>query len=124
MQSNRVSRRAVLTSGAVFGLGSLGGCSQIASLTSSPPKLGRILVENRDVATHTVHLLVERDGDIVYWQSFDLEATEENDQGQTVRDIERFHEASGATLVAITTSVPASITPRLPRTPSEWRQTL
>lgn len=83
----RSTRREFLGGGAVVGLGSLAGCSRMSSLTSSPPKLGRIQVENRDDAPHTVHLLVERDGDIVYWQSFDLEATEENDQGQTVRDI-------------------------------------
>ena len=87
MRSNRVSRRVLLTSGAVLGLGSLAGCSQITSLFDSPPKLGRIQVENRDDAPHTVHLLVERDGETIYWQSFDLESTFENDQGQRVRDI-------------------------------------
>lgn len=87
MRSNRISRRAVLISGTVFGLGSLAGCNQVSSLLDSPPKLGRIQVENRDDAEHTVHLLVERGGETVYWQSFDLESTFENDQGETVRDI-------------------------------------
>lgn len=82
------TRRRVLNTAAVVGLGALVGCSQVSAMLDSPPKLGRIRIENRDDAPHTVHLLVERDGEVVYWQSFDLEATYENDQGQTVRDIE------------------------------------
>ena len=86
MRKRQVTRRVFVTVGALVGLNSLSGCSQL-SLGESPSKLGRIQVENRDDSPHTVHLLVERDGDIVYWQSFALEATTENDRGQTVRDI-------------------------------------
>ena len=87
MRDGRVTRRELLTAGMAVGVGSLAGCSEALSLSDSPPKLGRVSVENRDDTPHTVHLLVERDGDLVYWQSFDLEATSENEQGQKVRDI-------------------------------------
>lgn len=86
---NRLTRRQLLATGTLVGLGSMAGCSHVSSLLDSPPKLGRIRVENRDDAPHTVHLLVERGEDIVYWQSFDLDATSENEQGQTVRDIKQ-----------------------------------
>jgi hypothetical protein len=87
MRDGRSTRRGLLAAGSLLGLGSLAGCSQVRSLFDSPPKLGRIQVENRDDAPHTIHLLVERGGEIVYWQSFELDATAENEQGQTVRDI-------------------------------------
>ena len=87
MRDGWLTRRELLTAGMVAGVGSLAGCSGALSLSDSPPKLGRVRVENRDDAPHTVHLLVERDGELVYWQSFDLEATSENEQGQKVRDI-------------------------------------
>lgn len=73
--------------GTLAGVGYLAGSTQVLSPLDSSPKLGRIQIENRDDAPHTVHLLVERDNELVYWQSFALRSTSENEQGQTVRDI-------------------------------------
>ncbi len=82
-----VTRRRLLRMGPFVGLTALAGCSGPWSPGASHPKLGRIRVENRDDAPHTVHVLVERDGTAVYRQSVALDPAQETEAGHLMRDV-------------------------------------
>ena len=68
----RVSRRRALAGLATLGVGALAGCSTAAG--SSTSRLAYVRVANWHAEPHTVHVLVERDGDLVHWSSHDLAA--------------------------------------------------
>jgi hypothetical protein len=68
--SERVSRRRVLAGLGTLGLGALAGCATAAG--SSTSRLVYVRVANWHAEPHTVHVLVERDGDLVHWSSHDL----------------------------------------------------
>lgn len=67
------SRRGFLAGlgGAAAGLA---GCGAVPSVTENrPPRLGWVHVANASPGAHTVHLTVERDGELVYWASHRLD---------------------------------------------------
>lgn len=71
-----IRRRALLAGGTSL-VTSLAGCSSLAdSFTGSevdgPPPLYEIVAENRREEQCLVDLLVERDGEIVYWEMNDV----------------------------------------------------
>lgn len=70
--NERVSRRRLLAGAATLGVGALAGCSTAAG--SSTSRLAYVRVANWHAEPHTVHVLVERDGDLVHWSSHDLAA--------------------------------------------------
>jgi hypothetical protein len=70
--NERVSRRRLLAGVSVLGMGALAGCSSAAG--SSTSRLAYVRVANWHADAHTVHVIVERDGDIVHWSSHDLAA--------------------------------------------------
>jgi hypothetical protein len=70
--TERVSRRRLLAGVGVAAAGALAGCSTAAG--SSTSRLAYVRVANWHAQPHTVHVLVERDGDLVHWSSHDLSA--------------------------------------------------
>jgi hypothetical protein len=68
----RVSRRRLLAGLGAAGATALAGCSTAAG--SSTSRLAYVRVANWHESAHTVHVLVERDGDLVHWSSHDLAA--------------------------------------------------
>jgi hypothetical protein len=68
----RVSRRRLLAGVGAASVAALAGCSTAAG--SSTSRLAYVRVANWHRADHTVHVLVERDGDLVHWSSHDLAA--------------------------------------------------
>lgn len=75
-----VSRRRVVAGGAAVGLGLLAGClggdgeggNQLEGGGTGESRLAYVRVANWDAVSHTFHVLVERDGDIVHWSSHEL----------------------------------------------------
>jgi hypothetical protein len=70
--SERVSRRRLLAGLGTVGVAALAGCSTAAG--SSTSRLAYVRVANWHDSEHTVHVLVERDGDLVHWSSHGLAA--------------------------------------------------
>jgi hypothetical protein len=70
----RVSRRRLLAGLGTLGVGALAGCSTAAG--SSTSRLAYVRVANWHPDAHTVHVLVERDGELVHWSSHDLPGRE------------------------------------------------
>jgi hypothetical protein len=80
-----VSRRQVVAGGAAVGVGLLAGClggdgeggNQLESGSGGSDgggsRLAYVRVANWDALSHTFHVLVERDGDIVHWSSHELD---------------------------------------------------
>jgi hypothetical protein len=68
----RVSRRRLLAGLGTAGVAALAGCSTAAG--SSTSRLAYVRVANWHGQAHTVHVLVERDGDLVHWSSHELAA--------------------------------------------------
>lgn len=58
---------------------STGGSTEASTSggTGNTASLGYVRVSNRHDATHTMHVLVERDGEVVFWSSYEL-GTESN----------------------------------------------
>jgi hypothetical protein len=70
--TERVSRRRLLAGVGTLGLSALAGCGSAAG--SSTSRLAYVRVANWHAEPHTVHVLVERDGELVHWSSHDLAA--------------------------------------------------
>lgn len=70
--NERVSRRRLLGGLGAAGVAALAGCSTASG--SSTSRLAYVRVANWHESAHTVHVLVERDGDLVHWSSHDLAA--------------------------------------------------
>jgi hypothetical protein len=70
--NQRVSRRRLLAGVGTLGLGVLAGCGSASG--SSTSRLAYVRVANWHREAHTVHVLVERDGELVHWSSHDLAA--------------------------------------------------
>ena len=70
--NTRVSRRRLLAGLGTVGVGALAGCSTAAG--SSTSRLAYVRVANWHADAHTVHVLVERDEELVHWSSHDLAA--------------------------------------------------
>ncbi|MFC5367992.1 hypothetical protein [Salinirubrum litoreum] len=79
-----VSRRQMIGGAAAVGVGLLAGClgddgeggNQLDggdSVGGSDSRLAYVRVANWDAVSHTFHVLVERDGDIVHWSSHELD---------------------------------------------------
>lgn len=65
-----ISRREALQIGGVALTTSFAGCASV--LGQSGVTLDAIRVVNKREESHTVHLIVEHDGEIAYWSSFDF----------------------------------------------------
>lgn len=76
------SRRRVLLASAGTAVG-LSGCSELATDTgeSKPFQLGSIEIRNHDTATYRVHLFVERDSEVVYWNDSLVDGKQGNTLG-------------------------------------------
>ena len=82
-----VGRQRLLLASAA-GACALAGCSVLdASPDEEPARLGAIVLHNRHELEHTVHLTVERDDELVYWQDHTLASAPEEGNA---RMIERF----------------------------------
>jgi hypothetical protein len=68
-------RRHFLT---LLGAATSGGCFSLGR-SSAPPVLGKISIHNHAYEPYTVHVLVEYNGQPIYWA--DHEATASNDSG-------------------------------------------
>ena len=74
------TRRTVLAAAGALGAAGLSGClgTEAANATGSgggsDSKLAYLRVANEDDVAHTVHLLVQRQGEPVHWSSHDLAA--------------------------------------------------
>jgi len=77
-----VSRRQMIAGGAAVGVGLLAGClgddgeggNQLdGDGGDGGTRLAYVRVANWDALSHTFHVLVERDGDIVHWSSHELD---------------------------------------------------
>jgi hypothetical protein len=88
-----VSRRRVVGGAAAVGLGLLGGClgddaegrNQLNDGDSGAgSRLAYVRVANWDAASHTFHVLVERDGEIVHWSSHELAGKDDDIPTETV----------------------------------------
>jgi hypothetical protein len=88
-----VSRRRVVAGGAAVGLGLLAGClggdgegeNQLEGGTGGDgSRLAYVRVANWDAVSHTFHVLVERDGDIVHWSSHELDGKDSEIPTETV----------------------------------------
>ena len=64
--------------------------------TAAGPRLRHIDLINRDDVAHTVHVQVERDGEVVYWDVHDLEASGEGEAASTL--IEQSWEDAAGTI--------------------------
>jgi hypothetical protein len=73
--NERVSRRGLLAGVGTLGVAALAGCGSAAG--SSTSRLAYVRVANWHAEPHTVHVLVERDGDLVHWSSHDLAARDD-----------------------------------------------
>ena len=69
-------RNRALVSVVLVSLLCLTGCSNPLS-EDAQSKLVEVKVENSDDSPHTIHTIVERDGNIISWSSHRLNATEE-----------------------------------------------
>lgn len=87
-----IRRRALLIGGTSL-VTSLAGCSALAdSFTNSevdgPPPLYEIVAENRREEQCSVDLLVERDGEIVYWEINDVPVADPDNDGKHYRQFQ------------------------------------
>lgn len=88
-----VGRRRLLAT-CTGALTTLAGCSVLdASPDEEPARLGAIVLHNRHDVEHTVHLTVEHDDELVYWQDHTLVSAS---TGSNTRMIERFRCDQGA----------------------------
>lgn len=65
-----LSRRALLGVVGTTGLASIAGCGSV--LGSDGKRLYQLWVENLDDAPHTLHVIVEYDGELTHWSSTPL----------------------------------------------------
>lgn len=74
-----LSRRRLLA-GVAAGVTALAGCGGTNAQNrqaNGAANLGYVRVTNRHDAAHTVHVLVERDDEVVFWSSYDLPAADD-----------------------------------------------
>lgn len=96
------SRRALLAALSA-GTASLAGCGHVPSFVggegSAEPRLERLHVVNCSPDPHTVHVTVERDGELAHWAAYDL-AGRDDDGCPSVRvETEEWMETPGRWLV-------------------------
>lgn len=68
-----LTRRRVIATGALGALSVASGCSALSG--SDATELGQIAIENGDDVDHAIHVAVERDSELVYGASRELEGT-------------------------------------------------
>ncbi|MFC7214179.1 hypothetical protein ACFQO4_08825 [Saliphagus sp. GCM10025334] len=73
MVSNTCTRRQIISVGMGIAFPLISGCSALSS-TESDSELGQITVENSDDTSHIIHVVVERDSDLIYGSTHELEA--------------------------------------------------
>ncbi|MWG36061.1 hypothetical protein [Halomarina oriensis] len=75
-------RRSLLAALGTAATATLAGCGTLGSEADSGPepyRIGGISVGNVDDVPHTLDVLVERDGDVVLWDTYDLPASGSGD---------------------------------------------
>jgi hypothetical protein len=75
-RESTLSRRRLLAASSA-GIAALAGCGGVNAQnerSEGTASLGYVRVVNRHDADHTVHVLVERGGEVVFWSSYDLSA--------------------------------------------------
>lgn len=73
MVTRTSTRRRIIAVGLASALPVVSGCSAL-SKGESGAELGQVTVENSDDATHTIHVAIERDSELIYGASRELEA--------------------------------------------------
>lgn len=82
MRPDSFSRRTIITGGVSL-LSLISGCSTATGIFTDPqPELGQVTVENSDDVPHTVHIVLERDSELIYGSSHQLEAVSTPENGE------------------------------------------
>lgn len=84
MVSSCFRRRFLLSS--VGAAAALSGCSSLGSSenTAKPFRLGSIEIRNLSPTSHRVHIFVERDSDVIYWNEISVHGKQDNTAGGEV----------------------------------------
>lgn len=82
-----MKRRALLgiSAGAFVGFAGCSALGSNAETTPSPKPLPFIGLQNWNEESHTLDVLVRRDGEIVHWEQYDLQAAGTTDDGTTLK---------------------------------------
>ncbi|QCJ46436.1 MULTISPECIES: hypothetical protein [Haloprofundus] len=87
MSRSQTTRRRVLGAFGVGVAGLVSGCASAGVLGESEgsAQLGELHLSNSHVDSHSIDLIVRRDGELVHWTSHDLDGVENNvSDGETV----------------------------------------
>ena len=82
-----MKRRALLgiSAGAFVGVAGCSALDSNAETTPSPKPLGFIDMQNRSEESHRLDVLIRRDGEIVHWEQYNLQAAGTTDDGTNIK---------------------------------------